>query len=110
MSDLPRAIPSVGSYPQNKISYILYKAKLLSLPTLNSEETGCLLVCCILPKGTEELDPFVLEITPLEVTYNASFTNTDNRAQVVMHWFQGWPGMLPGGLSHFPWTEQAVLK
>lgn len=32
-------------------------------------------MCCILPKGTEELDPFKLEVTPLVVTSNASFTD-----------------------------------
>lgn len=58
MSDLPHAIPIVGSNPQNKISCVLYKAKLFSFPTLNSEETG-VLMCCLLPKGTEELDPFI---------------------------------------------------
>lgn len=58
MSDLPHGIPTVGSYPQIKISSVLYKAKLFSLPHLNSEETG-VLMCCVLPKETEELDPFL---------------------------------------------------
>lgn len=79
MSDLPHAIAIVGSYPPNKINYVLYKANWFSLPTLNCEETG-VLMCCIHPEGAEELDPFILEVTPLEVTSNASFTNTDKGA------------------------------
>lgn len=60
---------------------------MVSLPTLNGKEAG-VVICCIHPKGTEELDPFILEVTPLEVTSSASFTNTDKGAQVVMPWFR----------------------